>query len=113
MESPVIIKKSAVDPTFQDIRQRVATETPQAISNTEGFDAIYRDHKDYYNDKRFVIFDKNFQQMEDHLLGQFASSIDSNLVFDEKLVHVDDYKRKANLNVDFSHTPQVNIIFYM
>ena len=47
--------------------------------------------------------------MEEYLLGQFANVIDSNLVFDEKLVHVDDYKKKVNLNVNFQNVPRVKL----
>ena len=45
METPVIIRKSSSDSTFNDIKTRVAMNTPQTISNSDGFDAIYKDHK--------------------------------------------------------------------
>ena len=45
METPVIIRKSSSDSTFNDIKTRVAMNTPQTISNSDGFDSIYKDHK--------------------------------------------------------------------
>jgi uncharacterized protein (UPF0216 family) len=45
MESPVIIKATPADSTFEDVKHRVAMDTPQSITNTEAFDAIYKDHK--------------------------------------------------------------------
>ena len=45
METPVIIRKTSRDSTFHDIQNRVAMDTPQTISNSEGFDAIYKDHE--------------------------------------------------------------------
>lgn len=109
METPVIIKASPVEPTFQDVRKRVAMDTPQTITNNEAFDVVYKDHKSYYEDKKYIIFDKNFQKTEDYLLGEFANAVNTNLVLDKNLVHVDDYKRKGRLNLDLSSVPRVII----
>lgn len=47
--------------------------------------------------------------MEEYLLGQFSNMIDSNLVYDEKLVHVDDYKKKENFNLNLQNVPRVKL----
>ena len=45
MESPVIIRAPATDRNFEDVRKRVASLSRQTISNTDGFNTIYKNHK--------------------------------------------------------------------
>jgi len=45
--------------------------------------------------------------MEDYLLGEFSDSINSQIGFNKNLEHVDDYKLRPVLSVNFSRAPQV------
>lgn len=61
---------------------------------------MYPTHEDYYKDKRFIVFDKNFNQSEEYLLNQFKSAIDSAFDFtsNKNLERVEDFKKeKVNL----------------
>lgn len=44
METPVMIRKSSGDISYQDVRHRVAMDTAQTVTNNDAFNAIYKDH---------------------------------------------------------------------
>jgi len=96
MESPVIIRRVGRNDNFHDVRNRVALQTARNVSNFDSYDIMYNNHKDYYNDKKYFVFDNNFEKMEDYLLGEFSDSISANIVPNKNLVHVDDYKTTMN-----------------
>ena len=80
-ESPVIRR---LDTTFDDITSRVASGTGQTISNAAAFDVVYRNQKDYYDNRKFFVFDSNFNDMETYLLNGFKQQIDANIKYDPK-----------------------------
>jgi hypothetical protein len=99
MEAPTIVKSLGSAQPF-NIQDRVASKLDQTISNRQAYDLIYPSHQAYYNDKRFIVLDRNFQQTEEYLLNQFKSAIDSVIDYssNKNLVHVDDFnKNKVNL----------------
>jgi hypothetical protein len=109
MESPIMVPNR--ERTYNDVVTRVAGGTPQTISNSDAFDTVYKNHQNYYDDKRYFIFDKNFHKMENYLLDGFRNQLDSNLgLSNANLVHVDNYEKKK-LNVDFSRVPRVIYIY--
>lgn len=78
----------------------MAQRLDQTITNRQAYDLVYPTHQDYYKDKRFIVFDRNFNQVEDYLLNQFKSAIDSAIDYsgNGKLEHVDSFdKSKVNL----------------
>lgn len=100
-ETPTIVSRN-----FQDITSRVAGSTPQSISNSAAFDVAYRDRQDYYNNRRFFVFDKNFNKMENYMLDGFKKQLDANINYDPKREHASSIERNQ-LNIDFSNTPYV------
>ena len=74
--------------------------TPQPVTNRQAYDILYPTHQDYYKDKQMHIFDANFDKMEDYLVNQFKSAIDSSIDYtkNQNLVNVRDLDRKT-LNV--------------
>ncbi len=100
LESPQIVKSFGYPGQF-DPEQRVAQQTEQRITNRQAYDLVYPTHKSYYEDKKFHVFDKNYQQVEDYLLKQFKSTLDSAIDYKENknLVSVDDFdKSKIDFN---------------
>jgi hypothetical protein len=100
-ETPTIVSRN-----FQDITSRVAGATGQSISNSAAFDAVYRDHQDYYNNRRFFVFDKNFNKMENYMLDGFRKQLDANINYNPNIQHASSIERNK-LNIDFSNTPYV------
>lgn len=99
MEAPTIVKSLGYEAPF-NVGQRVAQQMDQSITNRQAYDLLYPTHKSYYNDKRFIVFDRNFNQVESYLLNQFKSAIDSAIDYsaNSKLERVEDFnKSKVNL----------------
>ena len=99
MEVPTIVK-SLGSPAPFNVEERVANTLDQTITNRQAYDLIYPSHEAYYKDKRFVVLDKNFNQVEDYLLNQFKSAIDSAVDYgaNSKLESVEHFdKSKINL----------------
>lgn len=90
---------------------RVAAKSTQTISNRQAYDALYPNHQSWYDEKRFVVLDKNFQEMENYLLGEFKQALNKEFAFNEtkKITHVDEIdKSKINLkNINFDAMPRV------
>lgn len=98
LETPTIVKSLGYPQQF-NVGDRVAQQLDQTVTNRQAFDLLYPTHQDYYNDKKFVVLDRNFQQVEEYLLGQFKSAIDSAIDYagNANLVSVDDFdKSKVN-----------------
>ena len=89
MESPTIVKSLGPDPSPFG---RAASKSEQSISNRQAYDSLYPNHKSWYDEKRFIVIDKNFEMMEKELLGKFKENLDAK--FDYKLTknvkHVDE-----------------------
>jgi hypothetical protein len=73
---------------FQD---RLANQIEQTITNRQAYDLLYPNHESYYNDKKFLVLDRNLNQVEDYLLNQFKQTIDSVIDYNSnsKLVQVE------------------------
>jgi hypothetical protein len=91
MESPMIVKSLGVKNPF-DIKDRIAQTRDQVLTNREAYDIVYPDHRSYYDDKRFIVLDRHFEDTEKYLLNELKSAIDEKLDYQKmaKLVHVDD-----------------------
>ena len=105
MESPVIYSRN-----YQDITGRVASGTAQSISNSAAFDTVYRDRQDYYNNRRFFVFDSNFNKMENYMLNGFKNQLDANINYNANEEHVSGFEKKK-LNIDYSGAPYVRVNF--
>ena len=103
-ESPYIRR---LDTNFDDITSRVASGTSQSISNSAAFDVAYRNQKDYYDNRRFFIYDNNFYQMENYLINGFKQELDEVINFDPKEEHASAFNKEKLNNMDFSRTPYV------
>ena len=108
LEDPKIVPSIGFGPRY-NIPDRVARHYPnQAHFNDDTYVATYGTHENWYDkDKKAYIFDKNFERTEKYLLNNFKKAIDKNIKYDPKLVHVDDYKGTAKLNVDFTNAPKI------
>ena len=77
MESPVYRKD--ILPAYQadfDVLGRVASKTNPTVSNEQAYNAIYSSHKDWYDEKKYKVIDKNFSRMENGLLNEFQDTLD-------------------------------------
>lgn len=111
LETPTIVKSLGYENEF-NVNNRVAQQMSQTITNRQAFDLVYPTHRDYYNDKRFVVFDDNFNKVEDYLLNQFKSAIDTAFDYNanKNLVHVEDFN-KNTVNpkaINFGNAPLIN-----
>ena len=100
LEAPTIVRSSTYQPNPFHLGDRIAERLDQTISNRQAYDIVYPTHEDYYKDKRFIVIDKNFEKVEDSLLNQLKSAIDSSIDYssNSKLVHVENFdKSKVNL----------------
>ena len=101
METPTIVK--SLNPNSFDqfnVRNSLALMTPQVVTNRQAYDITYKSHQDYYKDKQIHVFDANFDKMENYLVNQFKSAIDSSIDFsgNANLVDVKDLDKRT-LNV--------------
>jgi len=89
LESPTIVKSLGPDPTPTG---RAAAKSQQTISNRQAYDSIYANHKSWYDEKRFVVIDKNFEMMEKDLLGQLKNNLEAKFNFGltKNIKHVDE-----------------------
>jgi hypothetical protein len=88
-EAPSIVKSLGPDPSPFG---RAAGKSPQNISNRQAFDSIYANHKSWYDDKKFIVIDKNFEMMEKDLLRQLKSNLDAKFDFSatKNIKHADE-----------------------
>jgi hypothetical protein len=109
-ESPTIVKSLGYQSPF-NVENRIAQRMDQTISNRQAYDLVYPSHREYYNDKRFIAFDRHFDQVEGYLLKEFKTAMDSAVNYNssKKLEHVEDFdKHQINLKgIDFSNAPFV------
>jgi len=110
MEAPLIVPSihRGITSMAQDAVSQAIDRTPQTLSNRQAYDVIYPKHKDYYRDKRFFIFDKNYKNMESSLIKTFEEAVDSSI--NKKIKHVDELDGKQ-VNVNFDKVPRVIFIF--
>lgn len=98
MESPTIVKSLGPDETPFS---RAAKQSQQSITNRQAYDSLYPNHKSWYDEKKFIVIDENFEMMERELLGKFKENL--NAKFDFKLSknvkHVDELDQN-NLKVN-------------
>ena len=91
---------------------RVADKSSQSISNRQAYDALYPSHKSWYDEKKFVVLDKNFNDMENFLLNQFKDTLNKQFDYSKtkNIKHVDDLdKNQLNIaGMDFGAMPKVN-----
>jgi hypothetical protein len=106
MEAPIIVKSinRGITSMKEDAWNQAVGMTPQSISNRQAYDLFYPNHKSYYEDKKFFIFDKNYNQMEKALVDTFERAVDSSI--NKNIKHVDEL-RDPKLNVDFDRIPRV------
>jgi hypothetical protein len=97
LETPTIVKSLGPEPTPLS---RAAAKSQQVISNRQAYDSIYLNHKSWYDEKKFIVIDKNFEMMESDLLGQLRNNLDSkfNLTAIKNIKHVDQIDQ-TNINV--------------
>lgn len=79
---------------------RVARKSSQAISNRQAYDALYPRQQSWYDEKKFVVLDKNFQDIETNLLGKFKQAINKEFGFTEA---------KKTFNIDEMDISKVNL----
>merc|ERR1711957_307738 len=110
-EAPSIVKSLGPDPSPFG---RAAGKSEQSISNRQAYDSIYPSHKSWYDEKKFVVIDKNFEMMEKELLGQFKQNLDAKFDFkaSKNIKHVDELDQsdvKAQMKgMDFGSIHKIN-----
>jgi hypothetical protein len=91
---------------------KVAQRTSQTITNTQAYDILYPSHKSWYDEKKFVVLDKNFNDMENFLLNQFKDSLNKQFDYSttKNIKHVDELDRsQIHLStMDFNAMPKVD-----
>jgi hypothetical protein len=89
--------KSLGSPAPFNLQDRLANQMEQTITNRQAYDLLYPTHESYYNDKKFLVLDRNFNQVEDYLLNQFKQTIDSAIDYNSnsKLEHVDNFNKNS------------------
>ena len=112
MEAPIYRKD--IPPAYQadfDVLGRVASKTNPTVSNEQGYNAIYPDHKSWYDEKKYKVIDTNFSRQEDGLLTEFQETLDKG--FDKKanknLKHAEDFDKSQFdvKNMGFTRVPRV------
>jgi hypothetical protein len=88
-----------------DVMSRVARGRDQVVSNREAFDIIYPNHQAYYDDKKFIVFDRKFKETEEYLLNQFKQELDSQIDYkgNKNLSHASDYKKPDLSKMDLQN----------
>ncbi len=111
LETPQMVKSLGYPESF-DVMGRVASKSTQTISNRQAYDSIYPSHKSWYDEKKFVVLDKNFNDMENVLLGQFKDTLNKQFEFStaKKITHVEEFdKNRINLSgMDFGAMHKVH-----
>lgn len=111
LESPTIVKTLGYQEPF-DVMGRVASQSTQSISNKQAFDSLYPSHKSWYDEKKFIVLDKNFNDMENYLLGQFKNTLNKQFDYSatKKIMHVDELdKNQIKLSgMDLGAMPKVH-----
>jgi len=109
MEAPTIVKSinRGVTSMSEDAYNKAIGKTPQTASNRQAYDIMYPNHKSYYKDKRFFIFDKNYDKMEKSLIDTFENAVDTSLHNKHKIIHVDEIEDKI-INVNYDNIPRVS-----
>ena len=111
METPQIVKSLGSSDPF-NVMDRVAAKSTQTISNRQAYDTLYTNHKSLYDEKKFVVLDKNFEDMENYLLKEFKNTLNNQFAFVQakNIRHVDDLdKSQINLKgFDFGAMPKVH-----
>ena len=112
MESPVYRKN--IPPAYQadfDVLGRVASKTTPTVSNEQAYNAIYSSHKDWYDEKKYTVIDKNFSQMEGSLLNEFQDTLNNGLDKEsaKNLKHAEDFDKSQFdvKSIGFSRIPRV------
>ena len=88
-----------------DVWDQAVGKTKQTVTNRQAYDVVYPNHKAYYEDKKWFVFDKNYKQMEKALVNTFEEAVDNSLK-NPNLKDVDDIKEKK-ISVKFDKIPQV------
>ena len=112
MESPIYRKD--IPPAYQadfDVLGGVAAKTNPRVSNEQAYNAIYSSHKDWYDEKKYKVFDNNFSRVERSLLNVFQDTLDRGLNKEsaKNLKFAEDFdKSQFNVkSIDFSKIPRV------
>lgn len=110
LEVPTFVKSSPNRFNPFNVNDRIAENLPQTIRNSQAYDLTYKDHKDYYNDKKVYSFDENFKETEKFLLKDFKNAIKSQLTADPNLIHANNLnKSRLNLsNILNNSVPKIN-----
>jgi len=91
---------------------RVASQSTQSISNRQAYDSLYPSHKAWYDEKKFVVLDKNFNDMENYLLNQFKDTLNKQFDYSttKNIKHVDELdKNQIKVSgMDFGAMPKVH-----
>lgn len=104
LESPQIVPSLGYGPRY-NVERSVARTMNQQLDNTQVFDVLYKDHKDYYSkDKKFFVLDNHFQETEEFLVNKFSKAIKEGVNWDPSLKHVDNYKKPTN-NISITNVP--------
>lgn len=104
--------KSLGYPEPFNVMDRVAAKSTQTISNRQAYDSLYPSHKSWYDEKKFIVLDKNFEDMENYLLKEFKHTLDNQFGFVQakNIQHFDELdKSQINLKgIDFGAMPKVH-----
>lgn len=108
-----VIYRNNIPPAYQadfDVLGRVAAKSTPTVSNEQAYDAIYPSHKAWYDEKKYMVIDNNFSQVENTLLNVFEDTLDKGLDKNQakNLKHAENFdKDQFNIkSLDFSRIPR-------
>ena len=109
LDTPTFVKSLGPEPTPFS---RAASKSQQVITNRQAYDSIYLNHKSWYDEKKFIVIDKNFEMMEKDLLGQLKNNLNAKLNFEanKDIKHIDEIDQtKINIKgMDFGSMHKIN-----
>ncbi len=114
MESPVIVKSinRGITSMREDALEQAVNKTPQTITNKQGYDLMYPTHKSFYEDKKYFVFDSNYNTMENALVKTFEDAVNEGFgqrkLRGKQITHVDEIKDRK-LNFNWNNIPGVSI----
>lgn len=111
IESPQIVKTLGYQAPF-NVMNKVAAGSQQTISNRQAYDVLYPNHQSWYDEKKFIVLDKNFEEYENYILKDFKQALDRQFDYTQtkNIQHVDELdKTQIKVNgLDFGRIPKIS-----
>ena len=97
LDSPQIIPSLGYEPKY-NVEKRIASQNEQKIKPRDGYDLIYKDHKNYYDkDKKAYVLDHHIVDTHSYLTT-YTDTIAKAIGTHPDLVHVSEFDDKKSDN---------------